>query len=194
MWKIIILPLAVLFIVGCQSEGGGDSQQSPTEQTPQQIESPQQQPDQQPQMQQPQEVNIPAGEDGIVHHYICIDQCDGGHSEQPGICPVCNKQFAHNQAWHTAQNQNQQQQPQPQGSDARQQFDPMRGGNQTPPAQPDMQQQQQPMEQVNIPAGPDGVVHHYICTNSCEGGHSEIPGVCPVCSERLAHNQAWHNQ
>ncbi|TVR84742.1 MAG: hypothetical protein EA409_00470 [Saprospirales bacterium] len=193
MWKLIVLPLAVLVLIGCQGEGSGSDQQSPTEQAPQPVETPQQQEQQQPQMQPPQEVNIPAGADGIVHHYICVDQCEGGHSEQPGFCPVCNKQLAHNQAWHTAQNQQMQQQPQMQqnGGDPRQQIDPMRGG-QTPQNQMDVQQQ--PMEQVNIPAGPDGVVHHYICTNSCEGGHSESPGVCPVCSQRLAHNQAWHNQ
>lgn len=192
MWKLIILPLAVLVLIGCQSDGSGDTQQSPTEQAPQPVETPQQ--PQQPQMQQPQEVNIPAGDDGIVHHYICVDQCQGGHSEQPGFCPVCNKQLAHNQAWHTAQNQQmQQQQPQMQqdGANPRQQIDPMRGG-QMPQNQMDVQQQ--PMEQVNIPAGADGVVHHYICTNQCEGGHSETPGMCPVCSQRLAHNQAWHNQ
>ncbi|TVR85333.1 MAG: hypothetical protein EA411_13120 [Saprospirales bacterium] len=202
MWKLLVLSLAVMFFIGCQSEGGEG--QDPVQDAPQQMEQPQQpeqqpqQPDQPPQQDRPAEVNIPAGEDGVVHHYICADQCEGGHSETPGMCPVCNQQLAHNRAWHEQpqqqQQQQQMQQQQGQQQDPRQGVDPMRGGDQQPPAQQQQQQPQQQMQQVNIPAGDDGVVHHYICTNRCDGGHSEAPGVCPVCSEQLAHNQAWHDQ
>jgi hypothetical protein len=133
------------------------------------------------------EVNIPAGPDGIVHHYICNDRCQGGHSENPGTCPVCGKQLAHNQAWHDAQNAQNAQMQQQNPSQANQ-FGPR--ANATPP-------QQQPTEQpqeVDIPAGPDGIVHHYICTSRCAGGHAEAPGMCSVCGKQLAHNRAWHNQ
>ncbi len=190
IWKsaILILGLA-MFLVACGSEGSDSDagEQSPMEIAPLPAEetAPQQQ-----QQQPPGEVNIPAGADGIVHHYICADLCEGGHSESPGFCPVCNNQLAHNRAWHE-QGQQQQQQQQPGQADPRVQFDPMRGGGQTPPAQ---QQQQQQMQQVNIPAGADGIVHHYICVDQCAGGHSESPGFCPVCNKQLAHNQAWHNQ
>jgi hypothetical protein len=197
IWKsaILILGLA-LFLVACGSES---SESNAGEQTPFEIaplpaeeSAPQQQ--QPPEQQQPPgEVNIPAGPDGIVHHYICVDRCEGGHSENPGFCPVCNKQLAHNRAWHEQPQQQQQQQQQQQTgqADPRVQFDPMRGGDAVPPQQ---QQQQQQVEQVNIPAGPDGIVHHYICIDRCAGGHSESPGFCPVCNKQLAHNQAWHNQ
>ncbi len=202
MWKLLVLSVAVVFFIGCQSEGDRD----PVQDAPQQMEQPEQpqqpqQPDQPPQQDRPAEVNIPAGDDGVVHHYICVDQCEGGHSETPGMCPVCNQQLAHNRAWHEQPQQQQQQQQQQQmqqqqgqQQDPRQGFDPMRGGDQQPPQQQQQQQPQQQMQQVNIPAGDDGVVHHYICANRCEGGHSETPGVCPVCSEQLAHNQAWHQQ
>lgn len=197
IWKsaILIIGLALIF----SACGSDTSETSSGEQAPLDIAPlppteetvPQQQPTQQ---QPPGEVNIPAGADGIVHHYICNDRCEGGHSESPGFCPVCNQQLAHNRAWHEQPQQQQQQQQQSTGqADPRTQFDPMRGGGTTPP----QQQQQQPqgqMEQVNIPAGPDGIVHHYICIDRCNGGHSEGAGFCPVCNKQLAHNQAWHNQ
>ncbi|TVQ45606.1 MAG: hypothetical protein EA362_08555 [Saprospirales bacterium] len=188
IWKsaILIAGLA-LFLVACGSErtDSDAGEQSPMEIAP--LPADETAPQQQQQQQQPPgEVNIPAGPDGIVHHYICVDRCEGGHSENPGFCAVCNKQLAHNRAWH----EQGQQQQQPDQADPRTQFDPMRGGGETPPAQ----QQQQQMQQVNIPAGPDGIVHHYICIDQCAGGHSENPGFCPVCNKQLAHNQAWHNQ
>lgn len=191
MWKLVFIPLVLLAFIGCQSEG--DNSQNAQEQAPESMEQPDQQqnaPQNQP-PQQPGQVNIPAGEDGQVHHYICEDGCEGGHSTQAGNCPVCNKPLAHNQAWHDQQNNNQQPDVQlnDQSSD-RQQFDPMRGGDQQPPQQ---QQMEQP-GQVDIPAGSDGVVHHYICPDQCEGGHGSSAGPCPVCSKQMAHNQAWHNQ
>ena len=193
MWKFLSLFVVVCLFAACQGEAD-QSERSPIEEVPTTTDQPIQQGEdmqQPPQSDRPQQVNIPAGPDGIVHHYICSDLCEGGHSESPGNCPVCNHPLAHNQAWHDQQ-QPQQQQQQPQGDqDPRSQFDPMRGGD---APQDQQQQQQQAPEQVNIPAGADGVVHHYICVDRCQGGHSESPGVCPVCSKQLAHNQAWHNQ
>lgn len=160
------------------------------EDSPATLDQPVQQQQDIQQTDRPQTVNIPAGPDGVVHHYICSDLCEGGHSETPGNCPVCNNPLAHNQAWHDQPAQQQQQQPQSQdGQDPRSQFDPMRGGD-----APQGQQQMEAPQQVNIPAGPDGVVHHYICSDGCQGGHSESPGMCPVCNKQLSHNQAWHNQ
>jgi len=62
-----------------------------------------------------------------------------------------------------------------------------------PPPTNDMAQQPAAPQTVNY-VSPDGSVHHYICSDFCEGSGSETPGTCPVCSKSLAHNQAWHNQ
>lgn len=126
-------------------------------------------------------VNIPAGPDGITHHYICVDRCAGGHSESPGTCPVCGKSLSHNQAWHDVQN-------------AGQQANPMGPRVETAPAPNVPSSVNDAPAQVNVPAGPDGIVHHYICQDRCSGGHSANPGKCPKCNKTLAHNQAFHNQ
>jgi len=137
--------------------------------------------------QNPGTVNIPAGADGIVHHYVCPDGCKGGHAEAAGMCPVCGKALSHNQEWHNQpQNQTPQQPASPSADGPRVQTAPVQS---TSPAQP-----QTGPETVNIPAGPDGIVHHYICSAGCKGGHSDNPGNCPKCSKPLAHNQAFHNK
>ena len=127
-------------------------------------------------------VNIPAGADGVVHHYICPDQCKGGHSANPGNCPVCGKTLAHNQAFHNQPGQSNTMQTEAGAPTVVQQ---------APPTQ--VQPQAQTPE-VNIPAGSDGIVHHYICAAGCKGGHSANAGNCPVCGKALAHNQAFHKQ
>jgi len=194
MWKFLSIIAVLCLLVACQSDNKSSEQDSdfpdPNITTPIDMQ------DQNP-PEQPTQVNIPAGADGIVHHYICNDLCAGGHSENPGNCPVCNKALAHNQAWHDAQNQQQNPQ-QPNNQQQALQFGP-RVENAPPagaPTQNPMQNQTPPAapQDVNIPAGPDGIVHHYICTAGCKGGHAENPGNCPVCSKALAHNQAWHNQ
>lgn len=186
-----------IFTVACQSDSSSDNQKDGNDIMTTQdnmdqstsnpdfdVNFPDQNTPPQPQ-EGPQQVNIPAGPDGVVHHYICVDQCAGGHSEGPGNCPVCSKTLAHNQAWHDAQNQGAQQ-TQPN------QFGPRSDGAPDPQIQtPNPSEQPQ---QVNIPAGADGIVHHYVCVDGCVGGHSEGPGTCPGCNKTLAHNQAWHNQ
>jgi len=133
--------------------------------------------------QTPVQVNIPAGADGIVHHYICADKCKGGHSPNSGNCPGCGKPLAHNQAWH---NQDKQQNPVQQNNNGQ-------NVQLTPPDSPKSNQPSMP-QQVNIPAGADGIVHHYICQKGCAAGKSETAGNCPGCGNPLAHNQAWHNK
>lgn len=54
------------------------------------------------QTQQPGQVNVPAGADGKVYHYVCADGCEGGASDAAGTCAVCGKTLAHNQAFHAA--------------------------------------------------------------------------------------------
>ena len=188
MLKFLSIFIAIVLFISCQSENKQSEQESDLE-----LDTPMDQPIQMdgmdPAAQPPtSDVNIPAGPDGVVHHYICTDKCSGGHSENPGTCPVCGKQLAHNQAWHDAQVQQPQQQQQPNQFGPRTD-QPTQPNQPTPPTPPS----DQPAE-VNIPAGPDGIVHHYICTSRCAGGVSEGPGVCSVCGKQLAHNKAWHNQ
>lgn len=206
MWKYLSIATIICLLIACQSDNKSSDQDTEnsdlnTEMTDPNITSPiDMNPTDQTPQDQPTQVSIPAGADGIVHHYICNDLCVGGHSENPGNCPVCNKALAHNQAWHDAQNQNQptqNQQPTANGQQA-QQFGP-RIENAPPAGAPTQnpllnQQSTETPQQVNIPAGADGVVHHYVCTAGCKGGHSESAGSCPVCKKALAHNQAWHNQ
>lgn len=204
MQKFLIIALVFFIFSACQSDKPENADSDTLQQTQSQDNSegntsaPEfdvQMPDQPaaPQQQEgPQQVNIPAGADGIVHHYICVDQCEGGHAEGPGNCPVCNKTLAHNQAWHDAQNQNQSQNQPGQTQPQPNQFGPRTDADPAAPQQsPNPPQQPQ---QVNIPAGDDGIVHHYVCADGCKGGHAENPGTCPVCNKTLAHNQAFHNQ
>lgn len=49
-------------------------------------------------------------------------------------------------------------------------------------------------QQVNVPATNGGQVYHYVCAKGCQGGVGDAPGNCPVCSNKLSHNQAFHSQ
>lgn len=166
--KFFVTALILSFaLLACKNEKTAENStsDSPTEITPAGTEN------------TPGQVNIPAGPDGIVHHYICPDRCKGGHSDNPGTCPVCGKTLAHNQAFHDQPNaQNPSAVP---GTPAPEQVQQI-----TPPQ----------TQEVNIPAGPDGIVHHYICASGCKGGHSPNAGNCPVCGKPLAHNAAFHKQ
>ena len=189
MIRLISLIIVVIFFIACKNDSSSSRQmdQEPTQTNINlndplntQFESSDQRPTQ---------VNIPAGPDGIVHHYICSDLCKGGHSPNPGLCSNCGNPLAHNQTWHDDQPQSQTQTQNTLGQGT-QSIPPM--NVQTPQIPPTSMQQ--PPEQVNIPAGSDGIVHHYICKDRCTGGHSPNSGNCPNCGNRLAHNQAWHNQ
>lgn len=182
MTKYLVLLVATVIIFSCKSENKS-SDQTTTEQSQTVSDTS----GQANAVQAPGTVNIPAGPDGIVHHYVCADKCKGGHSETAGNCPVCGKALAHNQEWHNqAQNQTPQQPAQQTSAGPRVQTAPGQTASPAPT--------QAAPETVNIPAGSDGIVHHYICSAGCKGGHSENAGNCPKCSKPLAHNQAWHNK
>ncbi len=102
---------------------------------------------------------------GVVHHYICPDNCAGSGGPSIGNCPVCGKEYLHNQAWHT----------QNQGAQQTQTFDA---------TQPDMQ--------ITPPAATNAAgVYHYICEKGCPGG-SGGAGTCATCGGPLMHNAAYH--
>ncbi|RMF20799.1 MAG: hypothetical protein D6765_16450 [Bacteroidetes bacterium] len=40
---------------------------------------------------------------GVVHHYICPNNCEGSGGDSQGVCPVCGTAYVHNQAFHNQQ-------------------------------------------------------------------------------------------
>ena len=88
----------------------------------------------------PAQVSVPAGADGVVHHFVCEDKCEGGFSNEGGNCQVCGKPFAHNTAFHSLE-----------GS----------AGDQEVPPLP--KQSPEPAQNANG-------VWHYTCSNGCPGG------------------------
>ncbi|NNF01489.1 MAG: hypothetical protein HKN22_02295 [Bacteroidia bacterium] len=130
----------------------------------------QNQPDIQQNNQQNQQVDIPAGDDGVVYHYICSANCATGKSNTAGPCPECGKMMAHNTAFHNQAQNNATQ-------------------NNTPNIEVPQSNQQQipPAEPAQNAAG----VWHYICSNGCAGGAGSAVA-CPSCGTTLIHNTAYH--
>lgn len=140
---------------------------------------------------QQQTVNIPAGPDGVLHHYICAKE-DGGNGGAAGPCPVCGEAMAHNSAFHA--NQNQQQAPAANippitinngdgttSSPISVSTTPPPGAvapGATPPATPEP------------PQNSKGV-WHYTCTNGCGGG-AGAASACAGCGSTLVHNPVYH--
>lgn len=120
--------------------------------------------------QTPAAVNVPAGADGVVHHYVCADGCTGGFGDLNTACPVCGKTMAHNKAFHpnTANQDN----PVTQGQNTI--------VNQVPPPT------KEPMPAQNA-AG----VWHYTCAAGCAGGAGSMTA-CSGCGGQLVHNKAYH--
>ena len=128
--------------------------------------------------------STPTASSSGVYHYVCPDKCVGGHSNNAGNCPVCGNQLTHNQAWHDLPENQATQTPQT----------PQAVPNPTPDQIQPLDLQQPQVENINVPAGADGKVYHYVCKAGCKGGHGDNAGNCPVCSKPMAHNQAFHNK
>lgn len=66
-------------------------------------------------IQQNQQASAPSAiaSTGNIQHYYCPDKCEGSGGDNAGNCPVCGKEYVHNQAWHDAQVVQQTQQPMP---------------------------------------------------------------------------------
>ena len=123
---------------------------------------------------QPASPSAPAA-GGIVHHYICPNNCAGSGAAQAGTCPVCNSQYLHNAAYHN--------QP---------------GAAAANPGGGSMFQQGQAPQNLPTPTSPQTAaqnaagVWHYTCSNGCAGGAGSA-GTCATCGGALAHNAAYHN-
>ncbi len=103
-------------------------------------------------------------------HYVCPDYCVGSGSDNAGNCPVCGKEYIHNDGFHAQENQ---QQPDVQitSPDA--------------PEKPSVD-----VEELKK-KGPEYIAH-YTCPNYCKGSGSSDPGNCPTCGSEYLHNDAFH--
>ncbi len=147
-----------------------------------------------PATQAPGTVNIPAGADGIVHHYICPDQCAGGNGAAAGSCPVCGKVMSHNQAFHN------------QGQAATASTTPTTAAPGQIISAPSTAGNGKPAIDVTNPAASQNLtipppsaepaqnaqgVWHYTCANGCAGGAGSAVA-CATCGSTLAHNAVYH--
>jgi predicted small secreted protein len=108
-----------------------------------------------------------AASGAVVNHYICASNCAGSGGPSAGNCPVCGKEYLHNDAFHAQDNQ----------------------------AQPEMILGDQngavtPPPAAEPPQNANGV-WHYTCASGCAGG-SGAAVACPSCGATLQHNAAYH--
>jgi len=132
---------------------------------------------------QPQTVNIPAGPDGVLHHYICTSN-DGGNGTAAGPCPVCGAPLAHNSAFHANQ----------QGADVPPITINNADGSSSAPTSittsPPTIGGPTAAPQPEPPQNPKGV-WHYTCSNGCAGGAGSA-SACAGCGGTLVHNPVYH--
>src|SRR5690606_38749539 len=112
-------------------------------------------------------------------HYICADRCKGSGSDQPGTCPVCGKEYMHNDDFHKNEqapeitldpnNQNQQN---------------IDLSTIQPPTPPTLS----PQELEALKAKGPEYTAHYTCPSHCKGSGGEQPGSCPKCGTEYVHN------
>ncbi len=135
----------------------------------------------------PGQVDIPAGPDGIVHHYIC-EKMDGGFGDAAGLCPVCSANMAHNTAFHAQANApSDQPKVTLQGADG----NPLPGGATISTSPPTNGQTINATPPPAEPAQNAKGVWHYTCTKGCAGGAGSAVA-CGKCGTTLVHNTTYH--
>jgi hypothetical protein len=107
----------------------------------------------------------PAGEDGILYHYVCPDRCIGGVLDYEGVCPICGKKLQHNTAFHF--------------------------NNNNPSETPAADMQKAPRNTVLDPVQSPNGFWHFICPDGHDGG-SGVEGKCATCGAELVHNPIYH--
>lgn len=169
MTRIFVILFSIVLISACGNENSQKDNSSNEATEDLQVTQPIQSPS--PETKQtPATVNIPAGADGIVHHYICADGCEGGFGNVNSPCPGCGKTLAHNKAFHSQDNAA----TNPLSSDGNTIV------NQVPP----------PTKEP-APAQNAAGVWHYTCPTGCAGGGGAM-GACSGCGGQLVHNKAYH--
>jgi len=112
--------------------------------------------------------NASTASTGAVPHYICASNCAGSGGPAAGTCPVCGKEYIHNDAFHANDAQ-----AQPEITIGDQSANPTVV---PPPAEP---------------AQNANGVWHYTCAKGCAGGAGTAT-TCASCGGTLAHNAAYH--
>jgi hypothetical protein len=138
--------------------------------------------------QAPASVNIgPSTPGEIVKHYVCANNCANSGSDNPGVCSVCGSNLAHNEAYHSSDQEA-----------LRGSLSGAQGTNieSNPPAI-DFKNQinnsgAQPLNpQSNSSAQNSKGVWHYVCSAGCSGGAGSA-GNCSKCGATLLHNDEYH--
>jgi hypothetical protein len=164
MKKVLMLLSAIaLIFASCADSGSDDIRRSARQSLPEVNPAPIAAP--------PTGATTTTGAALGVKHYICPDNCEGSGGDVAGNCPVCGKEYLHNQEFHN-------QSPINTGQPAA-----VPGVPGSPTAAP-------PIAGGVVPAG----VKHYICPDNCEGSGGDVAGSCPVCGKEYLHNQEFHNQ
>ena len=164
----LIFSFIVFSFIACADEEK-NTQNDPVNMQSNELQTQPQSNDPQLDIQSPQEVRDDNG--NIVYHYICPDNCEGGGSNLNGNCSVCGKKLAHNDLYHSYQQQTN---------------TPPAGMKQAPAGT-------QPSPNMTPPPAQNASgVWHYTCPNGCSGGAGS-KGSCASCGTALTHNQAYHN-
>ena len=151
---ILLVFSSVVSFYGCKDESKEPVTDTPTQQNtdPQPIDF----------NKTPSQTTAQSGQNAQgVYHYTCNNGCAGG-AAAAGNCGTCGNKLAHNQAYHSNQN------------DTTNTADPFNQNTTT----------------TNSGQNAAGV-WHYTCSNGCAGG-AGAAGNCGSCGNALAHNQAYH--
>lgn len=169
MTRIFVILLSLVLLSACGNEKNQKDSSSSEATEDLQVTQPIQTPS--PETKQPPlAVDVPAGADGVVHHYVCADGCEGGFGNLNSPCPGCGKTLAHNKAFHSQANNT---------------------TNTTTSGQNTIVNQVPPPTKEPAPAQNAAGVWHYTCTTGCAGG-AGVMGACSGCGGQLAHNKAYH--
>jgi hypothetical protein len=138
--------------------------------------------------QAPASVNIgPSSPGEMVKHYLCANNCANSGSDNPGVCPVCGSNLAHNEAYHLPEQEALRAnsgaaagspfESTPPGIDFKNQINNSGAQPLTPPS--------------SSPAQNSKGVWHYVCSAGCSGG-AGTAGNCSKCGATLLHNDDYH--
>ena len=186
--KQITTIFLILFVVGCATDSSTKNSGTDTNSgnsteslSPQVISPPGTQPVITPSNQapviNPNQTTAGADADGKVWHFVCADGCAGGVGDAKANCPVCGKEMAHNQAYHT-------------NSGTPNQPPVINPGANSPVINPGANSPIINPQAAEPPQNAKGV-WHYTCAKGCAGGGGAA-GPCAVCGGPLAHNAVYH--
>jgi hypothetical protein len=115
-----------------------------------------------------------------LSHYVCPDRCKGSGGDAPGKCPVCGKDYIHNDLFHQ-QSGNQQKAP------------VVTPNLNTGQNQINIDNTQKPKIDIEEwkKKGPEYLAH-YVCPSYCKGSGGAEMGKCPKCGKDYIHNDVYH--